>query len=154
MPSAKDCDDMDLLTPAWILQVAQTGNAGKLYYRKCLCGTPVVECRIPVWGSYDAKLIHGVEDLTVAVILRKPLDELRWNQTMRRAGVYTTMRYSKDKYYLQPHDCGYAPIGTVSDGFSFPEPTSTMREPWDMHITQTKQDVDEFKKAWYKEGKR
>lgn len=145
---------MDLLTPVWIRQVAYEGNAGSLTYRKCLCGVPVLECSVPpVWGKYDVKLIHGVDDLTVAIILGVPLDELRWNQGLRRAGIYTTLRYKTDKYYVQTHECHHMPFGTVPDSFAFPEREEAANSIWVNTVDDSsREELDEFTRLWYKEA--
>lgn len=68
-----------------------------------------------MWTAWDAGIIQG-DDLTIAIILRRPLIRLRHVPgvaTCRLETVFGSAGISPDGQYLALHECGRMPISTT-----------------------------------------
>ena len=100
--------------PAWLRVFVPDGNLARLVARPCDgCRHWVIEQRDPHgWDTYDAGIVSG-NDIAIAVILRRPMARIRWNDTFRQptlVGVWGERGLTPDGQYLAAHRCGLAPV--------------------------------------------
>ena len=102
--------------PEWMLQLAPHGNPAHLTPVICSCGLWTFSDRDQtMWTAWDAGIIQG-DDLTIAIILRRPLIRLRHVPgvaTCRLETVFGSAGISPDGQYLALHECGRMPISTT-----------------------------------------
>jgi hypothetical protein len=100
--------------PSWLARITKHGNLSKLVARKCDgCKRWTIQCRENVWESYDAGIIAG-DDLTIAIILGKPLVRIRRIPGLDQISLLSTFGaagIAPQGEYLALHDCT---LGVIS----------------------------------------
>ncbi|OTA27257.1 hypothetical protein B9G54_01685 [Alloscardovia macacae] len=138
--------DDELQAPQWVRELTRPGNPMRAVCRECQCGQLLIEARLkPVWGKYNAVLVHGMRDLTTSILLHRQLDELRG------LVLYSTLgNYKRDGWYLEHHDCLLAPVGEDYMEHTLLAPQDASRSAFweDMPADGTAEDVEEFEKIW------
>lgn len=141
-----EAQDEGLQTPPWVHELTRSGNPMHAVFYECLCGQFLIETRLkPVWGKYNALLVHGTRDLTTSILLHRQLDELRG------LVLYSTLgHYKQDGWYLEHHDCLLAPVGEEHREHTLlPRNTNMPAGTWDgMPADGTTEEVEEFEKIW------
>lgn len=136
----------ELQTPPWVRELTRRGNPMHAVYRECQCGQLLIETKLkPVWGKYNALLVHGTRDLTTSILLHRQLDELRG------LVLYSTLgHYKRDGWYLEHHDCLLPPVGEEHNEHELlARGTAMTASTWDgMPEDGTREDVEEFEKIW------
>ncbi|KFI51713.1 hypothetical protein BBIA_0626 [Bifidobacterium biavatii DSM 23969] len=135
--------------PAWLREFIPNGNMGKLDVCMCEgCGRYVIRQQLGVWDYYDPGIIQD-DDLIVAIILRRALARIRWDNTFRQPVLYTvsgTAGLKADGQYLAEHDCRLARI--TDRAFKPPRRERTPGKPM-FDAKLSKADVAEFARLWH-----
>ncbi|MDF7641739.1 hypothetical protein PT279_09100 [Bifidobacterium sp. ESL0784] len=135
--------------PSWLRILCPPGNLAKLEAQRCEgCSRWVVSCRQGVWESWDPGIITG-QNLTIAIILQRPLTRIQWIPGLRQAQLEDVSgRYgiTPDGQYLSLHDCQLAPISHTPY-----KPLRQQRKPgkpFPTNIKLTKQEIKTFERIW------
>lgn len=100
--------------PLWMRRFAPSGNPAHLVPTVCSCGRWIFSERDVVWQSWDAGIITG-DDLTTAIILKRPLIRIRQiahARTIRLETVAGPRGITPDGEYLGAHECGFMPVSS------------------------------------------
>lgn len=111
-------------------------------YRYCVCGSPILEQDERIVESYDIPLLHGADQLTIAVICGTPLTSIIAD-SFGMVEVHASARRDPAGYFLQAHRCGRRPVGTAM----LPIPRKSVGSVW-RKPTLTDSELAEFKRAW------
>ena len=140
----------NLILPAWAGQLIDNHA---LHMRKIscpFCGEPILvdECK-PIYEYYSISLIHGVDDLMLAIVLNKGLTRVVWNESLRQASLKTVMVVNDvEGFYLQWHECGKTPVGSMPDDYTFPTSTRIPVSDWYEGVEPTEMEIQDFTQAW------
>lgn len=133
------------LKPAWLRRTIP--DMCPLVVTRCSCGQYTIQDREGLWESWDYGLIAG-DDLTVAIILERPLTRILWlpsvgypllRSVFREAGI------KPDGQYLAMHECGRARISLKP--WKPPKKERQPGRPWGGR-QPTESEVSEFKWIW------
>lgn len=134
--------------PAWLRTFAPAGNLACLTPVACAgCGLWVIEDRETVWERWDAGVLTG-DDLTVAIILGRPLARIRWDGMLGQpfltmvAGCYGI---DAGGVYLAGHECGLARISVKP--FKPPRRPRPPGAQWGAPVSDVQ--VREFECVWH-----
>ncbi|KAA8832595.1 hypothetical protein [Bifidobacterium tissieri] len=118
--------------PAWLTRFCK-GSPDRLTPVQCACGQWVISERNTIWVSWDPFVLTG-RDITIALILHRPLCRVEWDPLLGRAILRTVLEPKPDDHCLCAHECGKPPLGHgqpamstvrpvygVSRGYSPPE---------------------------------
>lgn len=111
------------------------------------CGLYVIEDRETVWESWDYGCVAG-DDLTVAIILGRPLTRVTWLPSVGHPLLRSTCGDAgirPDGQYLAMHMCHLARISVKP--FKPPTRERPPGKPWGGR-NLTKRELDEFKRIW------
>lgn len=111
------------------------------------CGLYVIEDRETVWESWDYGCVAG-EDLTVAIILGRPLTRVTWLPSVGHPLLRSTCGDAgirPDGQYLAMHMCHLARISVKP--FKPPTRERPPGKPWG-GPKLSKQEIAEFKRIW------
>lgn len=140
----------NFILPTWAVQLIDN-HALHMRQISCpFCSEPILvdECK-PIYEYYSISLIHGVDDLTIAIILNKLLTKVTWNRSLQQAGLRTVMTVKDaDAYYLQCHECGKTPVGSMPDDYTFPTSTRIPVSDWYEGAEPTETEIQDFTEAW------
>lgn len=110
----------------------------------------VDECK-PVFEYYDMGLIHGVDDVTVAIILDRCLTSVEWNLSLQQAVLRTIMIVKKvNGFYLSHHACGKTSISSVPATYQFPMRRTSTSADWYEGDEPSEVDYQDFIQEWEK----
>lgn len=140
----------DFIFPAWADQLTHDQALHMTVIECPFCSTRILvnECT-PVYEYYDIALIHGVDDLMLAIILRRMLTLVRWNKSLRQASLKTVMTVkNSDGYYVQCHECGKTPVNSVQDNYSFPTHQRQTMTDWYEGAEPTETEIQDFTRVW------
>ncbi|MFT8442201.1 MAG: hypothetical protein ABF780_05760 [Bifidobacterium aquikefiri] len=137
--------------PSWLRILCPDGNLAKLKPRRCTCGRWTIRCEPThgVWESYDPGIIHGSEDLSVAIILNRRLMQVIWNMGISQPLLRNTWGaagITPEATYLGEHDCQCQPISMKP--FKLPAKPHASSDIL-ANVTVTPSEIREFKKVWY-----
>lgn len=134
--------------PAWLRTVFPTNGENGLTIRPCgSCGRYIIEDRTSVWEQYDINSISG-HDLTIAVILGRPLCRLDWTHGMHTphlVRVCGTHGLDPTSQYVATHDCRCGRIGNTP--IRPPRKHRPPGKPWG-GPDPTPQETREFERIW------
>lgn len=111
------------------------------------CGLYVIEDRETVWESWDYGCVAG-DDLTVAIILGRPLTRVTWLPSVGHPLLRSTCGDAgirPDGQYLAMHMCHLARISVKP--FKPPKRERPPGKPWG-GPKLSKQEIAEFKRIW------
>lgn len=111
------------------------------------CGLYVIEDRETVWESWDYGCVEG-DDLTVAIILGRPLTRVTWLPSVGHPLLRSTCGDAgirPDGQYLAMHMCHLARISVKP--FKPPKRERPPGKPWG-GPKLSKQEIAEFKRIW------
>lgn len=111
------------------------------------CGLYVIEDRETVWESWDYGCVAG-DDLTVAIILGRPLTRVTWLPSVGHPLLRSTCGDAgimPDGQYLAMHMCHLARISVKP--FKPPTRERPPGKPWG-GPKLSKQEIAEFKRIW------
>lgn len=135
--------------PSWLRILCPPGNLAKLEARRCEgCGRWTVSSRQGVWESWDPGIISG-DDLTIAIILERPLTRIIWTPGLEQAHLQTVSGpygITPDGRYLAVHDCRLAPISTQP--YKPPSKERKPGKPWGKDIQLTDKEIRTFETVW------
>ncbi|WP_454892167.1 hypothetical protein [Alloscardovia omnicolens] len=140
----------NFILPAWAVQLIDNHA---LHMRKIscpFCSEPILvdECK-PIYEYYSISLIHGVDDLMLAIVLNKGLTRVAWNESLRQASLKTVMVVNDiEEFYLQWHECGKTPVGSMPDDYAFPTSTRIPVSDWYEGAEPTETEIQDFTEAW------
>ena len=134
--------------PSWLHLVCTPGNLAHLKARRCDgCAQWTLTCETDVWESYDPGVITG-DDLTVAVILDRPLTRIEWFPELEQARLVNesmSRTLDPEATYLTLHRCGHTPISLTP----FKPPKKAIREnTWESDAEPTIEDIRTFERVW------
>lgn len=127
--------------PTWVRKVCKI-RGNHMSYRYCGCGQTILEQADKIVEAYDIPLLHGEDELTIAVICGTPLTSIVAN-SFGMVEVHASARLDPAEYFLQAHRCSRQPIGTGVLPIPRKPAGSTWRKP-----TLTDSELAEFKRAW------
>jgi hypothetical protein len=134
--------------PAWLRILCPAGNLSKLVATRCEgCGQWIISCRQDPWESYDPGIIHGTQDLSVAIILGRQLTRIHWIPGLNQPSLrdpYGSHGISQDADYLAGHVCRRTPISMKP--FKPPATPRVKKTSWG--VKPTASEIREFEKAW------
>lgn len=132
--------------PAWLR--AFVPKSSPLVVTVCEgCGLYVIEDRETVWESWDYGCVAG-DDLTVAIILGRPLTRVTWLPSVGHPLLRSTCGDAgirPDGQYLAMHMCHLARISVKP--FKPPKRERPPGKPWG-GPKLSKQEIAEFKRIW------
>lgn len=135
--------------PSWLRILCPPGNLAKLEARRCEgCGRWTVSSRQGVWESWDPGIVSG-DDLTIAIILQRPLTRIIWTPGLDQArleDVSGPYGITTDGKYLSLHDCQLAPIS--NQPFKPPRQTRKKHNPFSNSIRLTDKEIKTFETIW------
>lgn len=140
----------NFILPTWADQLTHDKALHMIQDECPFCSEPILvdECK-PIYEYYSISLIHGVDDLTIAIILNKLLTKVTWNRSLQQAGLRTVMTVKDaDAYYLQCHECGKQPVNSVHDNYSFPARHHHTTFEWYEGAEPTEMEIQDFTEAW------
>lgn len=111
------------------------------------CGLYIIQDRESVWESWDCGLVEG-DDLTVAIILGRPLTRVVWLPSVGHPLLRSTCGSAgimPDGQYLAMHMCHLARISVKP--FKPPSRERPPGKPWG-GPRLSKQEIAEFKRIW------
>jgi hypothetical protein len=134
--------------PTWLRILCPAGNLSKLVPVRCAgCGQWIISCRQEPWQSYDPGILHGPEDLSIAIILNRPLTRINWITGLNQPSLrdpYGTYGIDQNADYLAAHECRHTPISNKP--YKPPAKPHAKKQPWGTGITAS--EIREFEKAW------
>lgn len=132
--------------PSWLRQFVP--KSSPLVVTVCEgCGLYVIEDRETVWESWDYGCVAG-DDLTVAIILGRPLTRVTWLPSVGHPLLRSTCGDAgirPDGQYLAMHMCHLAWISVKP--FKPPKRERPPGKPWG-GPKLSKQEIAEFKRIW------
>lgn len=131
--------------PSWVVKVCKM-KPNRMSYRYCGCGQPIIEqADMPV-EAYDIPLLHGSDQLVLAVILQVMLTRIRVNP-FNMLTLRADPKLDRGEYYLQAHRCFHQPIGTAE----LPIPRKPAGSMWKKPVL-TDSELSQFTQKWQKRG--
>lgn len=134
--------------PAWLRTVFPTNGKSGLTVLPCPgCGKYIIEDRTGIWERYDINGISGT-DLTVAIILDRPLCRLEWTHGAEQPHlIRVSGSHGLDPagQYVAGHECGEQRISETP--IRPPRKHRPPGKPWGGQ-KPTPQEIQEFNHIW------
>ncbi len=131
--------------PSWVVKVCKM-KPNRMSYRYCGCGQPILEQTDTIIEAYDIPLLHGSDQLVLAVILQVMLTRIRVNP-FSMLTLRADPKLDQEEYYLQAHRCFHQPIGTAE----LPIPRKPVGSTWKKPVL-TDSEFSQFTQKWQKRG--
>lgn len=131
--------------PLWVVKVCKM-KGNRMSYRYCGCGQPILEQADTIIEAYDIPLLHGSDQLALAVILQVMLTRIRVNP-FNMLTLRADPKLDQGEYYLQAHRCFHQPIGTAE----LPIPRKPAGSTWKKPVL-TDSELSQFTQKWQKRG--
>lgn len=140
----------NFILPTWADQLTHDKALHMIQDECPFCSELILvdECK-PIYEYYSISLIHGVDDLMLAIVLNKGLTRVAWNESLRQASLKTVMVVNDiEEFYLQWHECGKTPVGSMPDDYAFPTSTRIPVSDWYEGTEPTETEIQDFTEAW------